>query len=384
MCITAVPWFRNRLYEMFRIVHFGCFTLIPVSLWFHAATASKMARIQAIIGASVWIATQVHRNLLFIYRNFSITKPRTSVSIHKIYDSVGVEIVLPRPWIVKPGQYAYLTMLNPGFFSIFQRHPFMVASSKNEGSIEMRIQPRAGFTRRLFEGRKHKRSAFVEGPYGSGLDLEEFGTVVLFASSIGIAGLIPYIQSIVRDYKRSRIKTRDLLLIWHVENKDQRDLVGEVMDGLLREDKPLESMQGDENLKTKRSLGTSRVPDRPGVRPAPHGENVGKGPFASAMYAKLNEIQIIDVYIYGGYELLGEEGPLVRQKRQGSRIAEIRGRPDIPQIIRDTLDTSRGKIAICSTLFLLRCDTRGLLIISSVCQPSHEIPGTRNRRETHA
>lgn len=317
-----------------------------------------MARIQVILSASVWVATQVHRNLLFIYRNFSITKPRTSVSIRKIHDSVSVEIVLPRPWKVKPGQYAYLTMLNPGFFSIFQRHPFMVASSKNEGSIEMRIQPRAGFTRRLFEGSKHKGNAFVEGPYGSGFDLKEFGTVVLFASSIGIAGLIPYIQSIVRDYKRSRIKTRDLLLIWHVENKDQRDLVGEVMDDLLIEDKPLESMLGNGNLKTKRSLGTSSVPDRPGVRPAPHGENVGIGPFAGAMYAKLNEIQIMDVYLYGGYELLGEEGPSIRQKRQGSRIAEIRGKPDIQQIIRDALDTSRGKIAICSMPLLRRCDAR--------------------------
>ena len=69
----------------------------------------------------------------------------------------------------------------------------MVTSSKNEGSIEIRIQPRAGFTRRLFEGSKIKGSAFVEGPYGYGFNLKEFGTVVLFASSIGITGHLPYI-----------------------------------------------------------------------------------------------------------------------------------------------------------------------------------------------
>ena len=362
MCITAVPGFQNHLYEMFRVIHFGCATLITVSLWLHAATANRIARVQVIIGASVWIATQIHRNLLLIYRNFSITKPRTSVYIRKIHDSVSVEIVLPRPWKVKPGQYAYLTMFNPGFFSVFQRHPFMVASSKNEGLIEMRIQPQAGFTKRLLEGIKSKGSALVEGPYGSGFDLKEFGTVVLFASSIGIAGLLPYIQSIMHDYKSSRIKTRDLLLIWHVENKDQRDLIEEVMNGLLIEDKSLENVQSDRNLKTRRILGTSSIPDRPGVRPAPHGENVGIDPFAGVVYAKLNRIQIIDVYLYGGYELLGEEGPLVRQKRQGSRIAEIRGKPDVPQIIRDTLDTSRGKIAICSTPFRLRCDEQGVLI----------------------
>jgi hypothetical protein len=59
--------------------------------------------------------------------------------------------------------------------------------------------------------------------------------------------------------------------------------------------------------------------------------------------------QILDVYIYGDYELLSTGGNLVSQRREGSRIAEIRGRPEISQIICDVLETRTGKTAVCGT-----------------------------------
>jgi hypothetical protein len=53
------------------------------------------------------------------------------------------------------------------------------------------------------------------------------------------------------------------------------------------------------------------------------------------------------VYIYGDYEILDEAGHAVPYKRAGSRIAEIEGEPDVPQIIRDVLETRMGRLAIC-------------------------------------
>jgi hypothetical protein len=41
-------------------------------------------------------------------------------------------------------------MMRRGFFSILQRHPFMVAGSEaQDHDFQLRIQPRAGFTSRL-------------------------------------------------------------------------------------------------------------------------------------------------------------------------------------------------------------------------------------------
>jgi hypothetical protein len=57
--------------------------------------------------------------------------------------------------------------------------------------------------------------------------------------------------------------------------------------------------------------------------------------------------------MYGDYEILGKEGHSVSQKRDGSRIAEIKGKPDIRKIICDVLETRTGKIAVCSKLYIL-------------------------------
>ncbi|RYO29296.1 hypothetical protein AA0113_g12071 [Alternaria arborescens] len=176
-------------------------------------------------------------------------------------------------------------MMRPGFFSILQRHPFMVAGSEaQDHDFQLRIQPRTGFTSRLLTrtlGGTREFSAFVEGPYGHGFDLQNFGTVVLFASGIGIVGHLAYIQKLVLDYRQSKTKTRDLLVVWHVDNKYQLDLVWEVMNNVLRrDDLPATEMRQDAHApygsgKMDRHLGSSSssTSESPGLRPAPHGEN---------------------------------------------------------------------------------------------------------------
>ena len=159
----------------------------------------------------------------------------------------------------------------------------MVADSESEDhDFQLRIQPRAGFTNRLLTQTSYgttELSAFVEGPYGHGFDLRDFGTVVLFASGIGIVGHLAYVQKLIRDHRKSKTKTRDLLLIWHVDNKYQLDLVWEVMNTMLRKDDlPGAVAQEDTGIALKggkidRPLGGSTTKESPGVRPTPHGEN---------------------------------------------------------------------------------------------------------------
>jgi predicted ferric reductase len=277
MSIASIPSFRNRLYEIFRIIHLGCSTSICVLLWLHINTADKIARIQAGISLCVWLATYTHRNLLLVYRNFKIGKSRTSIFIVRNIDgTLKVHVCIPRPWRVKPGQYVYLTTARSGFFSILQRHPFMVADSVLEGyDFEMRVYPATGYTRRLLGtslGGITQLSAFIEGPYGYGFDLRDFGTVVLLASGMGIVGHLPYIRDLVQDYRHSQTKTRDLLLIWSVEEKTQCDLVSKVMTDILRED-DLPTTGLETLSKLSRHVGDSSTCDRPGRRPKPHGEN---------------------------------------------------------------------------------------------------------------
>jgi hypothetical protein len=55
------------------------------------------------------------------------------------------------------------------------------------------------------------------------------------------------------------------------------------------------------------------------------------------------------MYIYVDYEIIGEGLNLVPQYRAGIRYAEIQGKPDIPKIICDVLDT-HTKIVVCGKL----------------------------------
>ena len=68
------------------------------------------------------------------------------------------------------------------------------------------------------------------------------------------------------------------------------------------------------------------------------------------MSPKANALQIIDVYIYSDYEILDEAGHAVPYKRAGSRIAKVKGKLDVQQIISDVLKTRVGRLVICGKL----------------------------------
>jgi hypothetical protein len=153
--------------------------------------------------------------------------------------------------------------------------------------IEFVIQPRFGFTQRLLGlARAKSFHALIEGPYGSTIDFREFGTVVMFASGIGIASHLLYIKELVMEHRKMSTKTRDLLIIWTVDDDGQLDLIRDFMTGLLIVDKPKERSgletssdelndgHRDEPEKDDSTNGCCPTPAHAGRRPAPSGENV--------------------------------------------------------------------------------------------------------------
>ncbi|KAF8459272.1 hypothetical protein BDZ91DRAFT_835540 [Kalaharituber pfeilii] len=57
----------------------------------------------------------------------------------------------------------------------------------------------------------------IAGPYGWGYDLTEFGTVVFFATGIGIAAVLPYIKSLAQKRDNREAKTQEISLVWILE-----------------------------------------------------------------------------------------------------------------------------------------------------------------------
>ena len=59
--------------------------------------------------------------------------------------------------------------------------------------------------------------AFVDGPYGVRYDFSNFGTVLMFATSIGVASHLVYIDEFVQGYRRCEVKMRRIVLIWELD-----------------------------------------------------------------------------------------------------------------------------------------------------------------------
>jgi NAD(P)H-flavin reductase len=76
--------------------------------------------------------------------------------------------------------------------------------------IDLIIKERKGFTATLANKWKPNYDivALIDGLHGNQIQLRTYGTVLLFASRIGIAGLLLYVQQTLEDYNAQRTSYR--------------------------------------------------------------------------------------------------------------------------------------------------------------------------------
>lgn len=169
--------------------------------------------------------------MLFVFRNFSRGKWLASAEISEVPQATKIDIKVPRPWKIKAGQYIYLTIPAAGFTSAIQSHPFMIAWWVRNGdglTISLLVKTRRGFTTQLSGLAKRPLTAFIDGPYGIEHKLGEFGTVIMFATGIGIAAHMPYIKDLVSGYNSCEVRTHRILLVWQLEMECKFQSIGRV------------------------------------------------------------------------------------------------------------------------------------------------------------
>ncbi|KAH8747607.1 hypothetical protein F5883DRAFT_368126, partial [Diaporthe sp. PMI_573] len=123
-------------------------------------------------------------------------------------------------------QYVYLNIPGVSRTSFAQLHPYYIAWSYRKDDsdyIVLITEQRHGFTKQLCSHRSDepddppKLAALVEGPYGRELGLSSYGTVLLFATGIGIAGQLSYVSQLFDQYGTRKSQTRRIVLYWQVE-----------------------------------------------------------------------------------------------------------------------------------------------------------------------
>ena len=87
--------------------------------------------------------------------------------------------------------------------------------------VALLVQVRSGFTKDLLfhaAANQPKLLALIEGSYGREIPLREYGTALLFATGIGIAGQLPYVKYILEEHRQGRAKTQKVVLLWELES----------------------------------------------------------------------------------------------------------------------------------------------------------------------
>src|SRR6266480_7083902 len=216
---------RRFFYEIFARSHFILAYVALVAIWLHVPSGSVTTtpRLYLLIAACLNATVSALRFGRMIYRNVTHKTLLNEAVIESHADAVIIRIKVSRPWKYQAGQYIWLCMPEASLTSFFQLHPFMISgwyheeNDKEVDEVLLLVQERRGFTADLRHIKNCKRKAIIDGPYGNGLHLESYDTVLLFATGIGIAAQLPYVKQLLDGHQK--VKTPRIALFWEIESE---------------------------------------------------------------------------------------------------------------------------------------------------------------------
>ncbi|PGG99139.1 hypothetical protein AJ80_09403 [Polytolypa hystricis UAMH7299] len=235
---------RRHFYEFFIKLHYALGFFAVYAVWRHVRARKTFSHVYIFAGIVCFACTFMLHMIKLIGRNFGPGRCFARASFVARNDAVEIVLSSIKPFRFRPGQFIYLRILTMNKFSILQSHPFAITwcSETQRGhadTISLLATDRGDFTHMLVDHAATKKSclACVDGPYGDTIDLSPYGSVVMFATGIGIAAQIPFIKEIVESRLRWESPTRRLSVVWEVDHQGQLDWVFNWMQELLDKDK---------------------------------------------------------------------------------------------------------------------------------------------------
>lgn len=173
------------------------------------------------------LASLLVQLLLLLIQNRFFVHGFAQARLTRVGNAVCIKITTPVHLRIHGGQYVNIWMPGMSIQSIFQSHPFVVASADREkkgSKLKLMIQPRRGWTLHLFRlALDMDRSAplftvLFSGPHGIPIPVGDYGIVILAASGSGILAQLPYLQRLIRGYNNLSSRTRRIRLVWELEH----------------------------------------------------------------------------------------------------------------------------------------------------------------------
>lgn len=220
LIILKIPF-----YEFFYKSHYLLALFLIYTTWQHLRTKTFYLRIYLITTVSIFTGTTIFRFICIFFRNMTRSKFYSTTNLIMINNIIRAEITIPQICNIHAGDYVYIWIPGISLLSFFQSHPFMIAwwdhnLTSNTTTITLLLKPQKGFTQHLCRQiQSPNLKTWIEGPYKSIRNIEDYGRVVMFASGIGIAAQVPYIKALLEGAKNYSIHTRNILLIWQLDEE---------------------------------------------------------------------------------------------------------------------------------------------------------------------
>jgi Ferric reductase like transmembrane component/Ferric reductase NAD binding domain/FAD-binding domain len=269
--LQAPKLIRTLAYEVFLHIHVVVVMITFAFLWMHLKMMHAIPQLKMLIGAiMIWGIARGWRMCTLAYRSWGREPCHAAIEAMP-GDALRISIKSPRPWIHRPGQSLYITIPSVGWWTA---HPFSVAWSDFDESLSrstsvksnfdekkpivrvrktdveddgkltysLIVKARSGMTKKLLDkvqraggvdGAQISFNALIEGPYGGEGSMASYGTVMLFASGVGITHQMPYVRALLQGYNYGTVAARRVILIWVVPHTDYLEWIRPWMHDVL-------------------------------------------------------------------------------------------------------------------------------------------------------
>ena len=217
MVLSSFAPIRNMRYELFVAQHILAFFAFIVLIMLHTPNEAHK---YIWIAIGFYLADRMLRAFFLIANNLGWRRNVNhfaSAKLQPLTESTTL-ITIPNTMLLNwsPGQHIILYMPK---VSPFQSHPFTIASCPGSSDIQLLVQSRSGFTRRLYSVARrdntHLHAAFIDGPYGSHPKWEAFDTVVLIGGGSGVSFILPVLEQVMK----KPLCVRRLVWVWAMKSK---------------------------------------------------------------------------------------------------------------------------------------------------------------------
>jgi len=206
MVITALPYVRRKVFELFYYIHILCCIGMLGSAFYHTGFLVPL------LGCLTWGIDFVIRKLIMAFCLY----PRKA-SVRIISESV-VEICFPKTsnFNYNPGQYIFLAIPK---LSMFEWHPFSISSSPEQKIVTLHIRKAGSWTGALYDlaETENEISILMEGPYGSvGVDVtsDRYNMVMLFSGGIGVTPMQALCNQLMYEHSTGVRSLKKVSFVW--------------------------------------------------------------------------------------------------------------------------------------------------------------------------